>query len=66
MSCEGSKEEIEKNYEDYLEIKEEKVRDYFFLVGGSKDANAQCDDVKNQKKDLMILSLDIKIKSKLS
>ena len=50
LSCEGSKEEIEKNYEDYLEIKEEKVRDYFFLVGGSKDANAQCDDVKNQKK----------------
>ena len=49
LSCEGSKEEIEKNYEDYLEIKEEKVRDYFFLVGGSKDANAQCDDVKNQK-----------------
>ena len=49
LSCEGSKEEIEKNYEDYLEIKEEKQRDYFFLVGGSKDANAECDDVKNQK-----------------
>ena len=48
ISCEGNKEDVEKNYEDYLEIKEEKVRDYFFLVGGSKDSNAQNDDEKNQ------------------
>ena len=48
ISCEGNKEDIEKNYEDYLELKEEKVRDYFFLVGGSKDANGECDDVQNQ------------------
>ena len=48
ISCEGNKEDIEKNYEDYLELKEEKVRDYFFLVGGSKVANGECDDVQNQ------------------
>ena len=48
LAVEGSKEDIDKNYEDYLELKEEKVRDYFFLVGGSKEANAECDDVKKQ------------------
>ena len=48
ISVEGSKEEVEKNYDDYLEIKEGKVREYFFLVGGSKDANAECEDVKKQ------------------
>ena len=48
ISVEGSKEDIEKNYDDYLELKEEKVREYFFLVGGSKDANAECDDIKKQ------------------
>ena len=48
LAVEGSKEDIEKNYDDYLELKEEKVRDYFFLVGGSKEANAECDDVKKQ------------------
>ena len=48
ISVEGNKEEVEKNYDDYLEIKEEKVREYFFLVGGSKDANAECEDVKKQ------------------
>ena len=48
ISIEGNKEEVEKNYDDYLELKEEKVREYFFLVGGSKDANAECDDVKKQ------------------
>ena len=48
ISVEGNKEDVEKNYDDYLEIKEEKVREYFFLVGGSKDANAECEDVKKQ------------------
>ena len=48
ISEEGNKEDIDKNYDDYLELKEEKVRENFFLQGGSKDANAECDDVKKQ------------------
>lgn len=48
ISVEGSEEEVEKNYDDYLEIKEEKIREYFFLVGGSKDANSEVDDVRKQ------------------
>ena len=48
ISVEGNKEDIDKNYDDYLELKEEKVRENFFLQGGSKDANAECDDVKKQ------------------
>ena len=48
ISVEGNKEEVEKNYDDYLEIKEEKIREYFFLVGGSKDANSEVDDVRKQ------------------
>ena len=48
ISTEGNKEEIDKFYQDYLEIKEEKVRDSFFLEGGSKDANNEFDDIKNQ------------------
>ena len=48
ISTEGNKEDLEKNYNNYLEIKEEKVREYFYLKGGSKDANAEVDDVKIQ------------------
>ena len=48
ISVEGNKEEVEKNYDDYLEIKEEKIREYSFLVGGSKDANSEVDDVRKQ------------------
>ena len=48
ISVEGNKEEVEKNYDDYLEIKEEKIREYFILVGGSKDANSEVDDVRKQ------------------
>ncbi len=52
ISAEGNKEEMDKNYEDYLETKEEKVRDSFFLEGGSKDANSEFDEVKNQASSL--------------
>ena len=48
LSSETSKEETEKQFEDYLELKEEKAREYFFLMGGSKDANAEFDDIKQQ------------------
>ena len=48
LSSETSKEETEKLFEDYLELKEEKAREYFFLMGGSKDANAEFDDIKQQ------------------
>ena len=48
ISTEGNKEEIDKLYQDYLEIKEEKVKNSFFLEGGSKDANNEFDDLKNQ------------------
>ncbi len=46
LSSETSKEETEKQFEDYLELKEEKDREYFLLMGGSKDANAEFDDIK--------------------
>ena len=48
LSSETSKEETEKQFEDYLELKEEKDREYFLLMGGSKDANAEFDDIKQQ------------------
>ena len=48
LSAETSKEEIEKIFDEYLELKEEKEREYFFLMGGSKDANAEFEDIKNQ------------------
>lgn len=48
ISTEGNKEDLEKNYNSYLELKEEKVRDHFYLIGGSKDANAEFDDIKTQ------------------
>ena len=48
ISTEGNKEDLEKNYNNYLEIKEEKVRNYFDLKGGSKNAEAEVDDVKIQ------------------
>ena len=47
LSSETSKEETEKQFEDYLELKEEKDREYFLLMGGSKDANAEFDDIKH-------------------
>ena len=48
ISTEGNKEGIDKFYQDYLEIKEEKARDSFFLEGGSKDANNEFNDLNNQ------------------
>ena len=40
LSSETSKEEVEKQFEEYLELKEEKAREYFYLMGNSKDSNA--------------------------
>ena len=48
LSSEGNKEKIEKTYKDYLELKEEKVRNALSLAGGSKDVNAECDNIKKQ------------------
>ena len=48
ISPEGDKDEIRKSFEEYLELKEEKTREHFILVGGSKDANTECEDVKRQ------------------
>ncbi len=57
LSAEGDKEEIEKNFKEYLELKEEKNSEYVNLMGGSKDANTECDDVKkhcNRVNDMVI------------
>ena len=48
ISSEGDKDEIRKSFEEYLELKEEKTREHFILIGGSKDANTECEDVKRQ------------------
>ena len=48
ISTEGNKEDLAKNYNNYLELKEEKIREFFYLKGGSKEANAEVDDVKIQ------------------
>jgi len=48
LSSETSKEDTERQFEYYLELKEEKAREYFLLMGGSKDANAEFDDIKKQ------------------
>ena len=48
LSSETSKEEVEKLFEEYLDLKEEKGREYFYLVGGSKDTNDEFDDIKQQ------------------
>ena len=48
LSSETSKEEVEKLFEEYLDLKEEKAREYFYLVGGSKDTNDEFDDIKQQ------------------
>ena len=48
LSSETTKEDTEKQFEYYLELKEEKAREYFLLMGGSKDANAEFDDIKQQ------------------
>ena len=48
LSSETSKEDTEKQFEYYLELKEEKAREYFLLMGGSKDANDEFDDIKQQ------------------
>ena len=50
LSSETSKEETEKQFEDYLELKEEKEREYFYLVGNSKESNNELDDIKQQAK----------------
>ena len=39
LSAEASKEEVEKQFDEYFELKEEKARKYFYLVGGSSNAN---------------------------
>ena len=57
LSAEGDKEEIEKNFKEYLELKEEKNSEYVNLMGGSKDANTECDNVKkhcNRVNDMVI------------
>ena len=48
LSSQTSKEEIEKLFEEYLDSKEEKERENFYLTGGSKDGNAEFDDIKQQ------------------
>ena len=50
ISSETSKEEVEKLFEDYLELKEEKEREYFYLVGNTKESNNELDDIKQQAK----------------
>ena len=48
LSAETSKEEVEKQFDEYLELKEEKVREYFYLVGGSSNANDEFNQIKEQ------------------
>ena len=48
LSAESSKEEVEKQFDEYLELKEEKAREYFYLVGGSSNANDECNQIKEQ------------------
>ena len=57
LSSETSKEEVEKQFEEYLELKEEKAREYFYLMGNSKDSNAEFDEIKkeaNSYNDILI------------
>ena len=37
LSTETSKEEVEKLFDEYIELKEEKEREYFYLMGGSSE-----------------------------
>ena len=48
LSAETSKEEVEKQFDEYLELKEEKAREYFYLVGGSSNANDEFNQLKEQ------------------
>ena len=48
LSAETSKEEVEKQFDEYLELKEEKAREYFYLVGGSSNANDEFNQIKEQ------------------
>ena len=48
LSAETSKEEVEKQLDEYLELKEEKAREYFYLVGGSSNANDEFNQIKEQ------------------
>ena len=48
LSAESSKEEVEKQFDEYLELKEEKAREYFYLVGGSSNANDEFNQIKEQ------------------
>ena len=48
LSSETSKEDVEKQFEEYLELKEEKAREYFHLMGGSKDSNAEFNEIKQE------------------
>ena len=48
LSAEASKEEVEKQFDEYLELKEEKAREYFYLVGGSSNANDEFNQIKEQ------------------
>ena len=49
LSAETSKEEVENHFNDYLEIKEEKEREYFFLTGNTS-ANNEFNYIKNRVK----------------
>ena len=51
LSTETSKEEVEKLFDEYIELKEEKEREYFYLMGGSSEKNSEFDDIKNQAND---------------
>ena len=51
LSTESSKEEVEKLFDEYIELKEEKEREYFYLMGGSSEKNSEFDDIKNQAND---------------
>ena len=48
LSAETSKEEVEKQFDEYLELKEEKAREYFYLVGGSSNVNDEFNQIKEQ------------------
>ena len=48
LSTETSKEEVENQFDEYLELKEEKDREYFNLMGGSKNANSEFDQIKQE------------------
>ena len=48
LSSEATKEEVEQLFEEYLNLKEAKEREYFYLMGGHKEANTEFDEIKQQ------------------